>query len=418
MAEHLLAARGGDPAVERAAVRGRRRVLYLMVRPHPEMYGGTRSLLVFLEGQDAVDAHVVVAAPSPDDAAFAELARLGIPHEYFPAGDLLAARERGGFALGRLRRLALAARCNRDMLRVIRRVRPEVVHTDFEGMTLIAPAARLAGCRLVQHLRGAQVSGRLGVVLEAGMLLADRTVVVSESLRQDCVALLPPLLRSRVLPRLVAVPNGVPLDGVRSYLASVSREEARAALGIGPDEVAVGLIGGIFGHKGQREFLEAAAPRVAAADPRVRFYLVGGVKDEAYARACREAAGRQGLAGRVTFTGWQDDVYRWYRALDLVAFPSFAEGFGRAVAEAQAFGVPVVASDIVGIRDTMEDGVGGYFARSPEEFAARLVALAADPALRAAMGHRGQEFVCRFDVGRVTREMEAVYDGLGGGRRR
>jgi glycosyltransferase involved in cell wall biosynthesis len=425
VAEQVLAARGGDPAVERAAVRSRRRVLYLMVRPHPELYGGTRSLLMFLEGQDAVDAYVVVAAASPDDPALAELTRLGIPHEYFPAGELLASRQRWSTLarfhrvalMARFQRGALTARCNRAMLRVIRRVRPDVVHADFEGMTLIAPAALLAGCRLVQHLRGAQASGRLGAVLEAGMFLADRTVVVAESLRQECAALLPPVIRRRVLPRLVAVPNGIPLDQVGRYLAEVSREEARAALGIPPDELAIGLVGGIFGHKGQREFLEATAPRVAAADPRVHFYLVGGVKDEAYARGCREAAGCRGLAGRVTFTGWQDDVYRWYRALDVMALPSFAEGFGRAVAESQAFGVPVVASDIAGIRDTMEHGVGGFFARTPGEFAGYLESLAADPALRAEMGRRGREFVSRFDVASVTRQMELIYDELDGGRR-
>ncbi len=417
MAEHLLAARGGDPAaVERAEVRGRRRVLYLMLRQDPQLYGGTRSLLVFLERQSSVVPHVVVAAASPDDPAMAELARLGIAHEYFPVADFLAARRRGRWTR-RLRRAAMVARCNLEMLRIIRRVRPDVVHADFEGMSLIAPAARLAGYPVVQHLRGAQATGRLGSTLHATMLLATRTVVVSESLLRDCVSLMAPAFRRRVAPRLVSVSNGVPLDRIRASLAAVSREEARASLGMAPGEVAVGLVGGIFGHKGQREFLEAAAPLVAAADPRVRFYLVGGVKDEAYARACREAAGRGPLAGRVAFVGWQDDVYRWFRALDLVAFPSFTEGFGRAVAEAQAFGVPVVASDIVGIRDTLEEGVGGYFARSPEEFAARLTALAADPALRAAMGLRGQEFVRRFDVGRVTREMEQVYDELDGGRR-
>ena len=392
-------------------MRGRRRVLYLMLRQDPELYGGTRSLLVFLERQTAVDAHVVVAAASPDDPALAELARLGIAHEYFPVGEFLAARRRGRWTR-RFRRMAMVARCNLEMLRIIRRVRPDVVHADFEGMSLIAPAARLAGYPVVQHLRGAQATGRLGTTLHATMLLADRTVIVSESLLRDCVSLMVPAFRRRVVPRLRSVPNGVPLERIQAYLESVSREEARAALGMAPDEVAVGLIGGIFGHKGQREFLEAAAPSVAAADPRVRFYLVGGVKDEEYARGCREAAGRGPLAGRVTFAGWQDDVYRWFRALDLVAFPSFTEGFGRAVAEAQAFGVPVVASDIVGIRDTVQEGVGGFFARTPEEFAARLLALAADPALRAEMGRRGQAFVRRFEVGRVTRELEQVYDGL------
>lgn|GEM_PF-2804104 len=409
MTEQLLEAR--EERVQDVGAQRRTRVLYLMLRPDPEMYGGTRSILAFLERQRAVDPYVVVAAADPDDPAMAELARLGVPHEYFPAGPIMAARNRGG-AAARLQRMAMLVGINLKLLAVIRRVRPDVVHADYEGMTLIGPAARMAGRVLVQHLRSGRTSARLGMVLGATMLMADRTVVVSEGLRDECVRRMGPRLKRRVLHRLVPVFNGVRLDRLAAYRDSVTREEARAALSIPPDQVAVGIVGGIFDHKGQKEFLEEVAPRVAAADPRVHFYLVGGVKDEEYARACRAAAERAPVAGRVTFVGWQDDVYRWYRALDIMAFPSLVEGFGRVAVEAQAFGVPVVGADVAGIRDTLGEGAGGYLASSAEETARHLVALAADPALRAAMGRRGMEFVWRFDVDRVTHELESVYAGL------
>jgi glycosyltransferase involved in cell wall biosynthesis len=382
-----------------------------MLRPDAQIYGGTRSLLTLLEAQRHVDAHVVVGAASPADPAIAELARMGISHEFFPAGPLIAAR-RSGRLLKRLVRLGLAASMNRALARVIRRVDPQIVHTDYEGVSLIGPAALATRRILVQHLRGAQVSGRLGAVMQGAMAMAARTIVVSEGLLEDSHRLVHPLLRRRLLPRLVAIHNGLRLYRVHEYLGRVDRDGARTALGIDPSTVAVGLVGGIFPHKGQLPFLREVAPRVAAADPRVRFYLVGSEKDPEYARACHEAVRQAGLDHRVHFVGWQDDVYRWYRAIDVLAFPSQVEGFGRAVAEAQAFSVPVVALRIAGTADTMRDGVGGFFAAGYPELVEPLLRLVADPGLRASMGEAGARYVRRFDLHVVAREVETLYARL------
>ncbi|HSU17100.1 glycosyltransferase family 4 protein [Longimicrobium sp.] len=403
--------RGGAPGP--IGPRRRPRVLFLMLRSDPKLYGGTRSLLLFLERQRSLDAHVVVAAASPDDPALAELEEAGVSHEFFDASAMLAARRRRG-KVARLRRVALAAWYNLRLLRVIRRVRPEVVHADFEGMVLVAPAAKLSGRTLVHHVRGLQPGNRIGFAVQAAMAVSDLTVAVSEPLRDFCVESMSPRLRARVAPRVVGIYNGIRLDHIREHRRTLSRDDARAELGIPPGQVAVGLVGGIFAMKGQREFLEQVAPRVAQADPRVHFYLVGGAKDPAYAEACHAAAAQPALSGRVRFVGWEDRVWRWYRALDLVAFPSIVEGFGRVVAESQGYGLPVVASDVVGIRGTLRHEVGGFFARSADEFAGYLLRLAGDPALRARMAAAGEEYVRRFDVDVVTRDLEAVYARLAG----
>jgi len=400
-----------EAAAPYAAGSAKARVLYFMLRPDTQIYGGTRSLLTLLEAERNVDAHVVVGAVSSADPAIAELARMGISHEFFPAGPLIAARRRGGMA-ARLTRLRLVASMNRALARVIRRVDPQIVHTDYEGVSLIGPAALATRRILVQHLRGAQVSGHLGMVMQAAMAVASRTIIVSEGLLEDCRRLLHPMLRPRVLGRLVAIHNGLRLYRVDEAVARLDHGTARAELGIDPDTVAVGLVGGIFPHKGQLPFLRQVAPRVAEADPRVRFYLVGSEKNPEYARACREAVREAGLESRVSFVGWQDDVYRWYRAIDVLAFPSQVEGFGRAVAEAQAFGVPVVALRIPGTSGTMREGEGGFFAASYEEFVEPLLRLCGDAALRRSMGERGARYVRRFDLHVAAREVETLYARL------
>lgn len=391
----------------------RPRVLFVMLRVEDQIYGGTRCLLTFLERSRRVEPFVAVFASSPDDPALAELREKRIPHETIMLPSDLGG---GRGPLRRLRRAARLAWCNRQVLRLVRREEPDVVHLDAEAFLLAGPAAKLAGRKLVHHLRGVQPNLHVGLVRSAALATADRNVAVSASLADfycdECHA----LVRGRVAERTTHVYDPIPLDEIARLLDVVVAGEARRELEIPARRIAVGLVGGIFPPKGQREFMREIAPEVVRRIPEVHFYLVGGIKDAAYAEAVREAVREQALEDHVTFTGYRSDVYRWYCALDVLALPSFREGFCGVVVEAQAFGVPVVASDIVGVRDALADGVGGYRAPDSRTFAELLVRLARDPELRAEHGRRGRRYVERFAIDRVTRDLEAVHHDLAGVR--
>lgn len=395
-------------AVERPQIRERPRVLYFLLRTESKIYGGTRSILHFLENQRTIDPIVIVASPDEDDPAFGELEALGVPAEWIRVSSRMTDPRMNPMIRKAWRVLELI-RTNLLMMTLLRRHAPDILHLDFEGAVVAGPAAKLLGIPLMHHVRGVQPGGQIRWTLRTALRLADRNIAIATSLRDYLLDGVSERVRDDVGERLVTIYNGFPLRRIHEYMESLSREEARRCLSIENGEIAIGLVGGLFPMKGQLEFLEDVAPQVADSDERIRFYLVGGVKDEAYGGACRAAVTKSALEDRVVFAGYSKEVFTWFRAIDVLAFPSLQEGFGRVAVEAQAFGVPVVANDIIGVRDAVADRVGGVLAKSPHEFACALVRLAEDAEMRERMGENGRKYVRRFDVSVVTRDLEQLY---------
>ena len=123
-------------------------------------------------------------------------------------------------------------------------------------------------------------------------------------------------------------------------------------------------------------------------------------------------ASEYGLAEDVTFVGEQQDLVAWLSIGDLFLLPSAKESFGLAALEAMACEVPVVASDVGGLPEIIEDGVTG-FACPPGDvnlMAERGTALLTDPALRAAITQAAVEMVrTHYCTDRIVPLYEAEY---------
>lgn len=158
------------------------------------------------------------------------------------------------------------------------------------------------------------------------------------------------LLRAK---KVVYIP-GVGIDVSRFRGNGEQGAALRRELGI-PDEAAVLLsVGDLNKNKNHRAVLEA----LARMENRNLHYVVcgrGPLKEELEAFA-RE----KGLADRVRFMGYRDDIPAFYAMADVFVFPSFREGLSVSVMEAMASGLPIVCSRIRGNTDMVEDGVNGY----------------------------------------------------------
>jgi glycosyltransferase involved in cell wall biosynthesis len=122
-----------------------------------------------------------------------------------------------------------------------------------------------------------------------------------------------------------------------------------------------------------------------------------------------------GVSDEVTFTGWIDDVAEEMSTWDIYAQPSIAEGFGIAALEAMALGIPVVASDVGGLREIIVDGETGFLVspKSPGRLAARIRELAADSELRARLGQAGRERAAKyFSRERECAAIQSAYEKL------
>ena len=159
--------------------------------------------------------------------------------------------------------------------------------------------------------------------------------------------------------------------------AAAQRSKARRALGVTADAPLVGMItSGDFAKRGLDIFL-AAAELIAAARPDARFLVVGSKQLPAAAREHALFAN-----GRVVYRAKRRDPELWFAALDLFLYPARFEEFGMVVSEAQAIGLPVVTSRLVGAAECLPPAYERWLCDRPDaaEFAERTLALLADEA--------------------------------------
>jgi glycosyltransferase involved in cell wall biosynthesis len=169
----------------------------------------------------------------------------------------------------------------------------------------------------------------------------------------------------------------------------------------------IGNVGRLACQKGQRYLLEAA-PAVLAARPDARFLIVG----DGELRAELEELAR-GLP--VTFTGQRDDVPDLLASFDVFACPSLFEGLSLAVIEAQAAGVPVVATPVGGIRDTVVDGETGLSVpvADSDALAGAIIRLLDEPDLAARLADEARRRVRgRFSEQRMVEETLRLYGAV------
>ena len=158
------------------------------------------------------------------------------------------------------------------------------------------------------------------------------------------------LLRAK---KVVYIP-GVGIDVSRFRGNGAQGAALRRELGIPEDAAVLLSVGDLNKNKNHRAVLEA----LARMENRNLHYVVcgrGPLKEELEAFA-RE----KGLADRVRFMGYRDDIPAFYAMADVFVFPSFREGLSVSVMEAMASGLPIVCSRIRGNTDMVEDGVNGY----------------------------------------------------------
>lgn len=305
------------------------------------------------------------------------------------------------------------------LARDLRRMRIDVVHTyTFHGNVFAIPAARLAGVSAVVASirdRGVDLSPWHERAQHAVCRLAHRIAVNSQGLRRRLVA------QGHDPARIVVIRNGIDMSKFRPRSRS---HQLRRELGLPADAPVVAVFSRLIPVKGLDYFLEAAA-RVAARAPEARFLVVGDnqAHNVGYRTTLERATARLGLEGRVVFAGWRLDVPNLLAETTVSVLPSVIdEGLPNVVLEAMAAGVPVVATDVEGSTEALENEVTGLVVRprDADALADAICRFLETPSLAARFGAAGRERVAQhFSIDRYVRETEALYlDLLGRSGRR
>jgi glycosyltransferase involved in cell wall biosynthesis len=175
------------------------------------------------------------------------------------------------------------------------------------------------------------------------------------------------------------------------------RSKIRDDFNIPENAIVIGAVARLTGDKGINELVQAFDV-LSNEIPRMYLLLVG--EQEEKDRLSLESECTFCNNPRVRLTGWQDNTLPFYAAMDIFCLPTYREGFGEVNLEAQAMGLPVVSTDVIGPRESIENGKTGFLvpSRSAEAVREALLKLVSDKSLRTQMGAKGRERVIeKFD---------------------
>ncbi len=284
------------------------------------------------------------------------------------------------------------------LIRVLRAERPHIVNagTPKAGL-LVTMAARIAGvpcCIYTLHgLRAETLRGmRRQALLMATRLscrLADEVICISPSLRQSAQAH-GVLSMDKAVVLGAGSSNGI--DLVRFRITDKGREQARRLrrrLKIAQDAPVLGFVGRLAQDKGLRE-LAAAWSALRQRHPTLHLVLVG--PPEPTDPVPESIMSSWSSDARVHQLGYVEDIVPTYLAMDLLALPTYREGFGNVLIEAAALSLAVVATQVTGCVDAVVDGETGTLvpARDAAALGAAIDAYLCDPARRARHGRAGR----------------------------
>jgi glycosyltransferase involved in cell wall biosynthesis len=302
----------------------------------------------------------------------------------------------------------------RRLAEIAAALRPDVLHThDNVSTMLVALHRRRFAMPFAATAFGwweLNLKLRLLYAAERRLALprADRVYTVSHDMAAR--------LRAGGTPaeRIAVIHTGLDLD---EWSPQGRRAAVRAGFGIPAEAVVVGSLSRVSAEKGL-DLLLAAAARLAPAHPALHVLIIGKGPD---LERLRGMAARMGLSGRVHLPGFFADGPGALEAMDVAAMPSvLPEGLPTAALEAQAMGLPVVAADLGGTRETLVAGETGALV-PPGDAAALAEALrplVADAGRRARMGAAARARIAAgFALPRMLDDMAAFYAAVQAKRR-
>jgi glycosyltransferase involved in cell wall biosynthesis len=306
----------------------------------------------------------------------------------------------------------------RALRSLIKKLRPHVIHTHTAKAGAVGRAAAMVSGRdrpkvVVHTFHGHVLRGYFDPAvtevfrqLERGLArVTDALVAVSPQVRDD-------LVRLGVAPanRIAVIRLGLDLER-RTAASPDARRRLREQLGIPEDRFVVGWLGRMTEIKRTDDLIRSLASlRARGAD--VDLLLVG---DGPLRPALTALAEQLGVLDHTHFAGYRSDVGEIYAAVDAFALTSANEGTPATIIEAQAAGLPVVATDVGGVADIVRDGESGILtaAGDVEAIADGIARFLEDPALRRSAGAVGRAFVMkRYAVPRLVDDIDRLYRTL------
>jgi glycosyltransferase involved in cell wall biosynthesis len=381
------------------------RVLY--VNHTAAVSGAERSLLALLA---ALPASIEPLVASPHGRLSEAVEQLGLATTEIveTAGSLRVHPLHTPRALAEMSFAAL------QISRIARRHRAEIVHANSIRAGLELAVARVGPAASIVHVRDCLPPGALTTATMRLIAATATTVVANSNYTAATVRSAAPNARLEVVHPAIDLDEFDP--------ARIDHAAARAMLGLaGTRRVLLGVVAQLSPWKGQDTAIEALRLlREQGID--AHLLLIGSAKfvanatrfdNKQYVAGLHRLLSGAGLGDRVSFLGERDDVAQLVRALDVLLLPSHEEPFGRALLEAMALEVPVLATSVGGPSELVREGREGYLLppREPAAWADGVRRIVEGPEQGHALGRAGRKRVTEaFGAEDHAAAMLAVYE--------
>lgn len=276
------------------------------------------------------------------------------------------------------------------------------VRTDIIGLV----CAKILNIPIITTVHGwidNDVKGKLLIKLDKIILrYFNHIIAVNREIKETLVSNKIEKERITVLHNALVIDNFEKKCGNRTF---------RKEMGLKENHIVIGNIGRLSPEKGQGDFLEAVK-QVLDKGYRCEFVIIGKGSDE---KKLKRLVNKNGTENHVVFAGFREDISSIYDSLDLVIQSSYTEGLPNVVLEALAKEVPVIATNVGGTSEIIENGVTGILIspKNPEEMAREIINFLKDPNKMMDMTRFGREKVRKeFDFRQRTEKLETIYEAL------
>lgn len=295
-----------------------------------------------------------------------------------------------------------------EILTVIRKIKPDVLHTHSSKAGFIGRiAGRIAGVNVVVHMPHGHIfygyfstiKSRLFIYLEKiAAVFTDKILTLTEIEKKDYV-------QEKIAEdnRIVTIPCGIDIDRY-----ALSGSTIRDEFGISPDQPIIGWVGRTEPVKGCEYFLRACC-LINKEMPSARFLLVG---EGSLKEKMEELALSLGISEEVIFAGYRTDMPEIMNSIDILLHTPLNEGLGRVILEAMTCEKPVVATNVGGIPEIIEHGIHGFLVPSKDHvsMAEATLKVLKDTELSRRLGKAGREKAMNFSTENMVQRINCLYN--------
>lgn len=306
----------------------------------------------------------------------------------------------------------------RKIKQIIEEFQPDIVHTHAaKAGALGRRAAKACGVPVIVHTFHGHVfhsyfgkaKTLLYKIIERRLAKISTGIIAISPIQKEELS----TVHSICSPdKIKVIPLGFDLLKFRENLAE-KRTETRQNWKLKDDEVAVAIVGRLAPIKNHGLFLDTLA-LLAEKGIRARYFIVGdGQEKPMIEKRVKELEDQYGL--NIELTSWIKDIATFNAGMDIICLSSDNEGTPVSLIEAQASGVPVISTDVGGVKDILDEGNTGFVVpkKDPEAFAEKLQMLIENKEIRSKMSQNGWNFVRdKFHYTTLVKNMENYYAEL------